>query len=91
MSKVAKNEASAAAPPKPPFEEALKKLEAIVEEMESDDLPLERLLAKFEEGAGLAKICQDKLGEAEMKIEQLEKNQAGELAAKPLSVERGED
>jgi hypothetical protein len=34
----------------PPFEEALKKLETIVETMESDDLPLETLLAKYEEG-----------------------------------------
>ena len=34
----------------PPFEEALKKLEGIVEAMESDELPLETHLAKYEEG-----------------------------------------
>ena len=49
----------------PPFEEALKKLEGIVEAMEADDLPLETLLAKYEEGARLVKICQEKLAEAE--------------------------
>lgn len=67
-----------------PFEEALKKLEAIVETMESDDLPLESLLARFEEGTRLAKTCQAKLAEAELKIQQLEQNAAGELALKPL-------
>jgi len=45
------------------FEEALKKLEGIVESMESDELPLETLLARFEEGTRLAKICQSKLTE----------------------------
>ena len=70
----------------PPFEEALKKLEGIVEAMESDDLPLETLLAKYEEGARLVKICQEKLAEAELKIQQLEKNAAGELKLKPLDL-----
>lgn len=67
-----------------PFEEALKKLEGIVEAMESDDLPLESLLAKYEEGSRLAKMCREKLSEAEMKIQQLEKNAAGELKLKSL-------
>jgi exodeoxyribonuclease VII small subunit len=71
----------------PPFEEALKKLEAIVEAMESDDLPLESLLAKYEEGTNLARLCQEKLAEAELKIQQLEKSAAGELKLKPLSPE----
>lgn len=70
-----------------PFEEALKKLEAIVEAMESDDLPLETLLAKYEEGALLAKTCQEKLADAELKIQQLEKTAAGELKLKPLSAD----
>ena len=68
----------------PPFEAALKNLEAVVEAMESDDLPLETLLAQYEEGAKLVKICQEKLAEAELKIQQLEKNAAGELKLKPL-------
>ena len=67
----------------PPFEEALKKLEGIVEAMEGSDLPLETLLARFEEGTRLVKICQAKLEEAEVKIQQLEKNAAGELVLKP--------
>ena len=70
-----------------PFEEALQKLESIVEAMESGDLPLEALLVKYEEGMKLAKICQEKLADAEVKIQQLEKTAAGELKLKPLSAE----
>jgi exodeoxyribonuclease VII small subunit len=69
-----------------PFEEALKKLEGVVEAMEADDLPLETLLARYEEGARLVKICQEKLAEAEVKIQQLEKTAAGELKLKPLDL-----
>jgi exodeoxyribonuclease VII small subunit len=70
-----------------PFEDALKKLEGIVEGMESEDLPLEALLARYEEGTRLVKICQEKLAEAEMKIQQLEKTAAGELKLKPFESE----
>lgn len=68
-----------------PFEDALKKLEDIVESMEGDDLPLETLLAKFEEGTRLAQLCQAKLAEAELKIQQLEKNLAGQMVLKPVA------
>ena len=64
----------------------MKKLEGIVEAMESDDLPLETLLAKYEEGAKLVKICQEKLAEAELKIQQLEKSAADEMKLKPLDL-----
>lgn len=70
-----------------PFEEALKKLEGVVEAMEADDLPLETLLAKYEEGARLVKVCQEKLAEAEVKIQQLEKTAAGELKLQPFDAE----
>lgn len=61
-----------------PFEEGLKKLEDIVKEMEGDDLPLERLLERYEEGTRLAKGCQDKLEAAELKIQKLQPNADGE-------------
>ena len=73
-----------------PFEEALKKLEDIVEAMESEELPLEVLLAKYEEGTRLAGICQEKLAAAELKIRQLEKNAAGALTLKPIAAEESE-
>ncbi len=74
-----------------PFEAALKKLENIVEAMEADDLPLDTLLARYEEGTRLAQICQAKLAEAELKIQQLEKDAVGELKLKPFSSEESED
>ena len=70
-----------------PFEEALNKLETIVEAMESGDLPLESLIAKYEDGVKLAKVCQEKLAEAELKIQQLEKSATGELKLKPLALD----
>ena len=66
-----------------PFEEALKKLETLVDAMESGDLPLESLLEKYEEGSRLVKICQAKLEEAELKIQKLEKAASGEFVLKP--------
>jgi exodeoxyribonuclease VII small subunit len=83
QSKSAAQNSSAKAPP---FEEALKKLEGIVETMEAGDLPLETLIARYEEGTRLAKICQEKLAEAELKIQQLEKNGVGEMKLKPLDL-----
>ncbi len=73
------------------FEEALKKLEAIVETMESEDLPLEDLLSRYEEGTRLAKTCQEKLAEAEVKIQQLEKTMAGEMKLKTVSADLAQE
>jgi exodeoxyribonuclease VII small subunit len=67
------------------FEEALKKLESIVETMESEELPLETLLSRYEEGTRLAKVCQEKLAEAELKIQQLEKTAGGEFKLKNIA------
>ena len=72
-----------------PFEDALKNLETIVAAMESEDLPLEVLLAKYEEGTRLVRTCQEKLAEAELKIQQLEKTAAGEMKLKAVAVAEG--
>ncbi|MEE2813738.1 MAG: exodeoxyribonuclease VII small subunit [Verrucomicrobiota bacterium] len=71
------------------FEEAAEKLESIVEAMESDELPLEKLLVQYEQGAKLAKICEDKLEAAEKRITQLDKNMGGELSSRTVTF--GED
>jgi len=68
-----------------PFEEALQRLESIVEAMEAQDLPLESLLARYQEGTSLARVCQAKLNEAELKIQQLEKNGKDEFTLKPVT------
>jgi exodeoxyribonuclease VII small subunit len=54
--------------------------------MESEELPLETLLTKYEEGTQLARMCQEKLADAEVKIQQLEKLANGELKLKPVAV-----
>ena len=54
------------------YEEALEKLESIIEEMEDGSVPLDELVAQFEEGAKLLKLCQNKLKEAELKISKLD-------------------
>jgi exodeoxyribonuclease VII small subunit len=87
MSKVAANKNSTPPPEETmPFEEAMKKLETIVEAMEAEDLPLENLLNNYEQGCRLVRICQAKLTEAELKIQQLEKNSEGALTVKPLNL-----
>ncbi|HTX66940.1 MAG TPA: exodeoxyribonuclease VII small subunit [Opitutaceae bacterium] len=70
------------------FETALSKLETIVESMESGQVPLAELLTKFEEGNKLLKVCEARLKDAEMKIEQLKKQKDGAAFA-PLDPERG--
>jgi exodeoxyribonuclease VII small subunit len=61
------------------FEEALSKLESLVEELERGELSLEESLAAFEEGIRLSRICSKQLDEAERKIEILIKGEDGQL------------
>lgn len=55
------------------FEKALDRLETIVEEMEGGTLSLEDMMARFEEGQGLVKVCSSKLNQVERRIEILVK------------------
>ena len=64
------------------FESALAKLETIVESMESGEVPLAELLAKFEEGNKLLKHCEGRLKEAELRIEHLKKERDGVVFTK---------
>ncbi len=54
---------------KPKFEEELKKLEKLVAEMESGDLPLDAMISHFEEGRRLADFCSKELSVIRRKIE----------------------
>ena len=56
--------------------------------MESGDVPLAELLAKFEEGNKLLKLCESRLKDAEVRIEQLKK-QKDAVAFVPFEAERG--
>lgn len=59
------------------FEKALERLEKIVEDLESGNIPLEDALKKYEEGVKLCRICTQKLSQAETKIETLTKTLNG--------------
>ena len=65
------------------FEKALEKLEKIVDDLESGNMPLEDALKRYEEGVGLARACTKKLEQVETKIEVLTKtlNQVGDAEA----------
>ena len=59
------------------FEDAMDRLEAIVDAMESGEVPLAELLARFEEGGRLLTHCEQRLKTAELKIEQLKRRKDG--------------
>ena len=65
------------------FEDALKRLEEIVQRMESGDLALEDSLGLFEEGVRLTRVCSQRLDEAEKKIELLTRDEKGGVKAEP--------
>jgi len=69
------------------FEQSMKNLERIVQELEAGDLPLEKAIKKFEEGIKLTKLCSEKLDKTEKKISILLKNSEGQMAEKPLVAE----
>jgi len=66
------------------FEEALKKLEKIVQDLEKGDLSLDEALKKYQEGIELARACSLRLENAKKRIELLVKNKKGEFELKPL-------
>jgi exodeoxyribonuclease VII small subunit len=72
---------------KPNFEAMLEKLRGIVKNLESGDISLEDSLSSFEEGMALAKSCQDKLSEAERRVEILVKSDKNGVETKPFSAE----
>lgn len=53
------------------FEEALKELESIVQKLESGQVKLEEAVTAYEKGVQMQKICEEKLKEAQMKVEKL--------------------
>ena len=69
------------------FEPALKKLEGIVEKLETGDLSLEEALKAYEEGVRLADACQKRLTEAEKKVEVLMKTSGGKFKTAPFEEE----
>lgn len=72
----------------PSFEESLKKLENIVEQMEKGDLALENSLKLFEEGVTLSSACKQELEAAEGKVQMLVKQRDGSVKPEPFLTEK---
>lgn len=66
------------------FEQAMKKLEQIVQELETGDQPLEKALNRFEEGVKLSKFCSQQLDETEKKVTVLLQDQKGDIFEAPF-------
>ncbi|HEY1581461.1 MAG TPA: exodeoxyribonuclease VII small subunit [Chthoniobacterales bacterium] len=71
--------------PEASFEQAMKRLDEIVEQMECGELPLEELIARYEEGMKLVKVCQERLASAEKRIEIITRNSAGKRAVREFT------
>ena len=73
------------------FEEALKRLEKIVEELENGSLSLDESLEKYEEGIKLSKACSKKLEVARKKVEILLKSEDGSVELKAFDEKAAEE
>ncbi len=69
------------------FESSLEELERIVRELERGDLPLEKSLELFEQGVKLSRACQERLNEAERRIEILTRDSQGRATVSAFESE----
>jgi len=69
------------------FEDAMKKLESIVEKMEKGDMSLNESLKMFEEGVKLTRFCSQELHKAEKRVELLSRDAEGKLVGTPFEEE----
>ena len=70
------------------LEKSLEALEALIEELERGDLPLEQAMQKFEQGIKLTRSCQAALKDAEQRVEILLKSAGGEEALQEFEVDK---
>mgnify|MGYP001485555650 CR=1 FL=1 len=70
------------------FEEAMEKLEQIVEKLEEGEVPLEKAITMYQEGMSLSQVCHEKLQKVEKQMDQI-MDEDGEM--KPLFPEEEEE
>ena len=56
------------------FEDAIERLEKIIEKMENERVPLEEMLKDYEEGTKLLSVCKEKINMARKKVEKINKD-----------------
>ena len=69
------------------FEEAMVKLEEIIDLLDEGGLPLEELESKFTEGMKLSEFCESRLREVEMRVEKILEKESGETMIEPFEEE----
>ncbi|MDX1710397.1 MAG: exodeoxyribonuclease VII small subunit [Rhodovibrionaceae bacterium] len=69
------------------FEEALEELKGIVERLERGEEKLEESIENYQRGAALKKHCEDKLKQAQERIDKITLGPGGEVGTEPLDVE----
>ncbi len=69
------------------FEEAMGQLEKIVDALDSGDVSLEKSIDIYEQGAALQKHCEDKLKQAEMRVQKIVSDTGGKPAVEETSFE----
>ncbi len=67
-----------------PYEQAVDRLETLITQMESGDIPLAEMVSKYEEGVRLWRACEQQLSKAQATLEQIRETR-GELALEPVS------
>jgi len=75
---------------KPSFEEDLTRLEALAEQMEQGELPLEKLMDAYEKGARLAKSLEDRLKVAAARLYEVSEKKDGSISTDQSNVARQE-
>jgi len=73
------------------FESSLESLEQIVRQLEQGELPLEKSLELFEQGIRLSKECQERLSQAERRIEILLRDNQGRPTVSEFAAEKERD
>ncbi len=68
------------------FEDALERLENVVEQMQSGESPLEKIIEQYEEGSRLLAHCEAKLKSAAQKIELLTRDKSGNVVSSALEA-----
>ena len=76
--------------PEPSFEDALKRLEEVLDSLEHGNLNLEESVKAFEEGAGLVRFCHARLDDVERRVELLLKDETGCFFTRPFPEEEGD-
>lgn len=68
------------------FEEALKELEEIVEQLESGEITLDGAVSAYERGAKLKNVCQKHLNDARIKVEKIKEDEKGHISTEEFDI-----